>query len=225
MDLWSKNIKYSWITTKAEKIQKKEIKKGGTGNMADKYPIFKPDGAAGKVLMEWWCGIGGESEVAQDAEHKIDKGSRAELRRCGNLSEVIFVPKFHDLRLKLLKCDVKGRESLACIVGLLAHVKKHDPGKVDDDVHGLEQIIAGQMAEKKSESSESANVSGLRFRRLLKRKNYEEFLIDMRRIIHLLDNKVNIFSLAESVYGWVRNDNIKKQWAYAYYSKAPSAEK
>ncbi len=193
--------------------------------MADRYPIFKPDGEAGKALMDWWRSIGGKTDAPQEAEHKIDKGSRAELRRCGNLSEVIFVPKFHELRLKLLKCDVKNLESIACIAGLLALVRKHGPGKVDNDVRGLEQIIAAQFAEKKSESSKSAKVSGLRFRRLLKCKTHEELLTGMRRIIHLLDNNVNIFSLAESVYGWTRNDTIKKQWAYAYYSKAPADEK
>ncbi len=190
--------------------------------MLSKYPIFAPDKDVGRELMDWWRSIGGETDAPREAEHKIDKGSRAELRRCGTLSEVIFVPKFHELRLKLFKYGIKDKESLACVAGLLAHVRKHVHEQAEDNgnILELEEVIAWQMALSKSKEKDSAIVSGLRFRRLLKCKNHEELLGDMRRIIQLLDKRVNIYSLAESVYRWTWNDTIKKRWAYAYYNKA-----
>lgn len=80
--------------------------------------------------------------------------------------------------------------------------------------------IAEQMATGKPDGS--ARVSGLRFRRLLKVKDQEELFGAMTQVISLVGGTANIQSLAQSVYFW--NDRTRKDWAFEYYSKAPTEQ-
>jgi len=167
--------------------------------MADKeYVDFSPESDAGKILFEWW--------------ESLDKnrGERAQLRRCGNLTEVAFVPSYHYRLLnKLGRVANVSREKLAAVAGILSHVKKHD-GK---------DSFAEQMATPKTGDGKKARVSDLRFRRFLKNEDYEELFPAVIRIVRMLDGKANIFNLANDVYWW--KDRTKKKWAYKYYAKAP----
>jgi CRISPR system Cascade subunit CasB len=74
------------------------------------------------------------------------------------------------------------------------------------------------MAMPKSGST-NARVSGLRFRRLLKVQNNSDLFEPLIRVVRMLDGNVNISSLANSIYWW--NDFTRKDWAFAYYDKAP----
>ena len=96
---------------------------------------------------------------------------------------------------------------MALVAGLAAHVRIDNEGSP----------IAEQMATGHSDGS--ARVSGLRFRRILKMEEQNEFFAGMARIIALLGGTVNLQSLAQSVYFW--NDRTRKTWAFEYYSKAP----
>jgi len=97
---------------------------------------------------------------------------------------------------------------LALITGLAARVK----------INTMENTVPEQMASGKAD--ESARVSGLRFRRLLKVKDPDALFTTLGRVIALLGGAVNLQSLAESVYFW--NDRTRKKWAFEYYAKAPS---
>ena len=149
-----------------------------------------------QALMVWWHGL------------DEDRGERAILRRCSTLSEVFFSPAYHRLRSTVARIGYVDDEGLALVAGLAVRVK-------NDNSTGS---IAEQMATGKPDGS--ARLSGLRFRRLLKVKGREELFGAMNRIIALLGGNVNLQSLAQSVYFW--NDRTRKQWAFDYYSKAPS---
>jgi CRISPR system Cascade subunit CasB len=128
---------------------------------------------------------------------KEDKGGRAELRRAHNPAEVVFLPAYHRL---YGKCDASNinKEALACVAGLCAHVKENRGEK-----------FAEQMA---------ADVSGLRFRKLLAIKDREDLYHAMIRVIRQLGGAVNVVDLAKTVYWW--NEKTKKELAYAYYANA-----
>lgn len=158
---------------------------------------FAPNSDAIDVLLEWWKGL------------DDSRGDRAALRRCHNPTEVAFNPSFHRLRMKFKQFGNVKPESLALIAGILSHVKRNN------DVH-----IAEQMATPKSGGT-SACVSGLRFRRILKVQDNTELFEPLIRIVHMLDGNVNIPVLANSIYWWSTNDFTKKEWAFAYYEKAP----
>ncbi|HQO57806.1 MAG TPA: type I-E CRISPR-associated protein Cse2/CasB [Candidatus Omnitrophota bacterium] len=155
--------------------------------------LFDPGDESGKILFEWW------------EELDNQRGDRARLRRARNPDEVVFIPVYHQLYHRL---RLKDREALACVAGLCAHVKENNSGTT--------------LAEQMAEGDKKAKVSGLRFRRLLKIDEREEMYNFMRRILHLLGNTVDIYSLAKTVYWW--NQKTKKELAYKYYEKAPEKE-
>jgi CRISPR system Cascade subunit CasB len=120
---------------------------------------------------------------------------------------VVFTPSYHRLRQAVCKHGAVHDGGLAVMAGLTAKVKNN----------ATDNTVAEQMATGKGDS---ARVSGLRFRRLLKVKDQEELFTAFGRIIALLGESVNLQSMAQSVYFW--NDITRKQWAFDYYSKAPS---
>jgi CRISPR system Cascade subunit CasB len=165
--------------------------------MSNSYLRFDKDSPESQALISWWRLL----------DEK--RGDRAELRRCGTLAEVVFTPAYHRLRQAVCRYGAIHEDGLAAMAGLAAKVK----------TNVAENSIAEQMASGKGDSAR-ARVSGLRFRRLLKAKDQEELFTSMGRVIALLDESVNLLSMAQSVYFW--NDRTRKQWAFDYYSKAPS---
>lgn len=160
------------------------------------YLRFGDDSPETQALTSWWRGL------------DEDRGERAILRRCATLSEVVFSPAYHRLRSSVARIGFVKDEGLALVAGLAVRVKNNE--KIGS--------IAEQMATGKPDGS--ARVSGLRFRRLLKVKGHEELFAAMNRVVAQLGGNVNLQSLAQSVYFW--NDSTRKQWAFDYYSKAPS---
>jgi CRISPR system Cascade subunit CasB len=163
--------------------------------MSSSYLRFEKDSPEYQSLAFWW------------RELDKNRGERAVLRRCRELTDVGFSPAYHRLRLAVSKFGYVDDDGLALAAGLGARVK--------DDVPG--SSIAEQMATGKADGS--ARVSGLRFRRLLKVKEREELFTIMTRIIALLGSAVSLHSLVQSVYFW--NDRTRKLWAFDYYSKSP----
>ena len=165
--------------------------------MSTSYLRFDKDSPEQQALVAWW------------RELDNNRGERAALRRSAALAEVAFSPAYHRLRLAVGRFGAVDYEGLALVAGLAARVK----------IDGEGSTIAEQMATGKVDGS--ARVSGLRFRRLLKVKENEVLFSSMTRIIALLGGTVNLQSLARSVYLWDdRYIDIRKKWAFEYYSKA-----
>lgn len=160
---------------------------------------FSENQNAREVLLDWW--------------QRLDqaRGDRAELRRAATPTEVVFCPAYHRLLYALKRLAPLSPESLAVIAGVLSHVKKHD-GR---------SPFAVQMATSKS-GNNRVPVSDLRFRRLLKIADRSELYQPLIRTVHLLDDQANLTSLADDIYFW--GDRVRKNWAYAYYDKAPSED-
>lgn len=165
--------------------------------MSTSYLRFDKDSPELQALDVWW-------RLLDD-----NRGDRAELRRCGTLAEVVFTPAYHRLRQIVRRSGEVQDDGLALVAGLAARVKNNV----------MDHTVAEQMATGKLDGG-SARVSGLRFRRLLKVKDREDFFTAMGRVIALLGGVVNLQSLAQSAYFW--NDRTRKQWAFDYYSQAPS---
>ncbi len=169
--------------------------------MSTTYLKFDKDSPEMQALFAWWEAL------------KDNRGDRAELRRCATLAEVAFTPAYHRLRLTLGKFGAVNADALALVAGLVARVKNNIAG----------DTLAEQMATGKPDGS--AQVSGLRFRRLLKAKEPDELFTAMGHIVALLGSSANLQSLARSVYLWNdRYTDIRKEWAFEYYSKTPSEQ-
>jgi len=161
-----------------------------------KYLRFSQGSPESKVLLGWWRGL------------ENNRGDRAALRRCRSLTEVVFVPSYHRLRQELLSLGSVDSEGLAIVAGLAARVKENNN----------QYTIANQMA--LHVAGGTAKVSGLRFRRLLKIQDRDKLYPAMIRIVALLNNPLNLVNLANSIYWW--NDLTRKNWAFDYYTNAPS---
>ena len=150
--------------------------------------IFKDDRKESEILLRWWQSL------------LEDKGARAELRRCHELTEIFMQPAFYRLFNSLKNFGDIFEDGLAVVAGLLSHVKKTIPTIK----------ISAQMSQ-----GEKPVISDLRFRKLLKIQNHSELYPAMIRIIKHLDGTVNIIDLSNSVYFW--NDRTKKESAFNYY--------
>ena len=164
--------------------------------MGASYLGFNKDSDELKEFIAWWEWL---SE---------NRGDRAVLRRCGMLAEVVLTPAYHRLRQAVARSGSVYDDGLALLAVIAAKVKTHAPGN----------SIAEQMATGKPDGS--ARVSGLRFRRLVKAKDHESLFTPLGRVIALLGGEANLESLARSIYFW--NDRSRKDWAFDYYTKAPS---
>jgi CRISPR system Cascade subunit CasB len=164
----------------------------------NKKTVGDPRGPQAAVL-EWW-------KTLED-----NKGGRAELRRAKKLEQVFYSPQFHGLYRKISPIGWRNEKKIALMAGVLAHIRSD----------AASQSVATQMAAP-GKSGSKAVLSGLRFRRLLQHDSPEELYIPIIRIIRLLDKKINIADLAQSLYWW--NSRTKMDWSLSYYGKAPGEE-
>ena len=153
-------------------------------------------------IYEWWQGLD---------EYR---GDRARIRRCRSIDDVLLAEGYHKVRNQLRRQGIgfgKKRDiQLAFTVGLLAHVR-------DDMPEG--PSLPERMAKPRSDESDRARVTGLRFRRLLRHESREALYEPMIRVIRMLDRTANVRSLAGELFFWTPEN--RKDWARTYYENAP----
>jgi len=150
-----------------------------------------------ELVAEWWIKL------------VDDRGARAELRRAKTLTEIALTPTFHTLYRRLGASNWRDPGRIALVAGVLAQV----------DTDNDRTKFAEQLAQ--SEHRDKAPMSGLRFRRLLQQDDADALFIAMRRAVLLLNKKANVRDLATGLYYW-NSDRTRREWALAYYDKAPA---
>jgi len=173
---------------------------------------FSRNDQARTILHEWW----------QSLEEQ--RGERARLRRCKRVDDVVFCPAYHRLLHRLLQAGYKvSRERLAAVAGLLSHVKEDRVGPADPKGEATRRTsgmanIADRMAT--AHQGEPPAVSEIRFRKLLETTDFRDIFVPMVRVLQLLNGAAELHSLADSILWW--GDNVRKQWAYAYFARLDS---
>ncbi len=203
--------------------------------MADKKGIrFHPRSGPGKELKKWHASL------------ENNRGDRAALRKCASPADVVFVPAYHALFQDMAEVgkaavetgetswtwpglEHRLRERLPAIAGLIALVKDEEPRtkeeesaaspEEDDTEKAITRRNLPQQMGSERTSGAGPVVSGLRFRRLLKCQTLEELYPMLRRTLPLLNNRADLYSLANDVLYW--SEDVRKQWAYDYYEAAP----
>lgn len=169
-------------------------------------------------IYEWWKSFQPEKnkeKVAQDSadkEFRNTSGDRANLRRARNPDMVAMQCSYLNLYHAIAKEDisdyVKKRlgDRLPLVAGILSHVKENQEESV--------AIVMGKSPRQNPDGS--ALVSDLRFRRLMKTYDDDDSLyIMMIRMVRMMECKVNVKDMAESLFFW--NDMTRKRWASRYY--------
>lgn len=169
--------------------------------MESSYQRGLPD-AVGKVFFTWWRKI--SSDQAQGAL----KADRAVLRRAGSLTAVACTPAYQRIYREMAASNENKpwqpyqQERIAALVALAAHVK-------ETNLMSLPQAMSYDP-----EKLGRNPVSELRFRRLLDSPDTESLFNGIRRILPLIDHRVNPSRLADDIFSW--GDAVKKTWAYSY---------
>jgi CRISPR system Cascade subunit CasB len=117
------------------------------------------------------------------------------------------------LRPELRSDDPRVRRNLAALAGLAARVREHIAG----------MPLARQMGTSGArQGAAKPAVSEHRFRRLLTTASLEDRYAQLSRVIHLLGDRVDLLSLADAIYDWDDDPDLRQHWAYDYYQAAIS---
>lgn len=165
---------------------------------------FSRDNAYGTILLNWW-------QKLED-----DRASRAILRRAPTVTAVALSAPYQRLyrRFQTAGWNADGvstrDDRLAAIVGLLAHVTQDQPGS------------PAEAMSDRPRGEDRPQVSELRFVRLLESPDVESLYLGMRRVLPLMEHRIDIIALANDILHW--GDRVKKNWAYTYNWPARSAD-
>jgi CRISPR system Cascade subunit CasB len=166
-----------------------------------------PEGARG-VFAKWWHGLTSETASGQA------RADRAVLRRAGSLTAVACTAAYQRVYAEMLAgCDPADRwpsykqERIAALVALAAHLKPSASTS-------LPQTSLPQAMGPRGDGTERNPVSELRFLRLLDAPDIEALFTGLRRVLPLVEHKVDPFSMADDIFAW--GDRVKKDWAYSY---------
>ncbi|HKK05949.1 MAG TPA: type I-E CRISPR-associated protein Cse2/CasB [Gammaproteobacteria bacterium] len=175
------------------------------------------------AVFDWWAKLSGHGTAwdGQSLDTGWPAGVRAVLRRARAPDDALLSEGFRHLWFALPESRRKPWEMTAwgCIAAVLAEVRTHQPG--------IE--FAAAMGGEVEKGAGKPRVSELRFSQLQHSNDLNELQRRMRRMVHLLDEKVNVLSLADGILHWQREHagyvdvapdrRLPVRWATAYFSE------
>lgn len=169
--------------------------------------IYLKEPETRKILHKWWNSL------------EENRGARARLRRAERPDDVLLTEPFFQFLQKMPVCwsEPTNLAASAVVAAALAHVKDNNE----------DNSFAAQLAMPKK-GSEKPCMSELRFQRLQKSSDPDEFFRRLLRAIQLVENRVNIESLADNILHWMKEYRVgfdrkpEKRlaviWANEYYT-------
>nr|WP_123349043.1 MULTISPECIES: type I-E CRISPR-associated protein Cse2/CasB [unclassified Enterobacter] len=149
---------------------------------------------AQKALLEWFD-ILSDRYASQGGKQINGRAWRAELRRMEPPFGVMMCEGYSVLLRQLsvhMPLSAVNKMALAIFISVAVHIKKHCP----------EGSFAAQLGEKKDEKP---FLSSLRFQRLQQARDPDTFSQQLIRAVKIREDKgVNIISLADSIFLWMR---------------------
>lgn len=140
-----------------------------------------------------------------------DRAGRAELRRCGTVSDVAFVPAYHRLLRRLgSRLALSDARRVAAIAAVLSHVET-EPASGGS--------LARQMGSKVGDKGPA--VSDARFRHLIRSEDPEELLRELVRVVRQLGRVAAVDALFKDLMRW--DEETRMRWARDYYEAALAA--
>ncbi len=182
-------------------------------------------GTERELVREWWQALQpADKSPSQDGgkpNHNFffDRGHRARLRRCTTLADVAQEPAPWVLAKKL-KLHESDNQALLLVAGALAYV-------TDDAKDGM--TLAYLLGVSSAPNGESGKLSEMRFQRLMRLDEPDDFLKQLRRAIDVGGRRADVTVLANDLFAWTaerqytksRSDGMKYRWARDFYLKRP----
>ncbi|VGO07097.1 CRISPR-associated protein, Cse2 family [plant metagenome] len=153
----------------------------------------------------------------------LGRKARAELRRCPDVQALLMEAATYRLSDHLLKLEKEkafprfndDHAAVALVAGVLAHVR--------EDLGNKASLPAALGSTKESERP---LLSQMRFQRLLRTRNVDDFYRQLVRAVKLADNKADVAVLANDILAWHceqhqalpdPNHRLHSRWARDYY--------
>ena len=147
------------------------------------------------------------------------RGERARLRRAATIERAAMAPAFHDLLRSIereiaesgsgVRIDERRLGDLAVVAALAAAAEEDDPS-----------TSLGRALGQSKQGSAAPRVSPARFRRLVETVELGDRFHQLRRLLPLVEKRVNLAQLAAAVSDWT--PRRRRQLAYDYYHTAPA---
>jgi len=180
--------------------------------------------SAQQTVLRWWQRLCGEEATGQSGQlPPYPAGVRAILRRAEAPDAALLTEGFRHLWLALPGRWRRPADMRAwgCVAAALAEVRRHDSTRE----------FAAAMAQPRDDTPGAGKprVSELRFAQLQRSADLDELLRRTRRVLRLLDQHVNVLSLADSLLHWHREKGgdlsprpdrrLAVRWATAYFEE------
>ncbi|MFP4237149.1 MAG: type I-E CRISPR-associated protein Cse2/CasB [Desulfonatronovibrio sp.] len=177
-----------------------------------------------KAVHEWWVRLAGDPSLQNKDLKPWPNSHRAILRRAHTPEDALLSDGFRNLWFALPAEQRKpwDMQAWGCVSVVLADVKSDDP----------ELEFAACLAREHKSHGEGTGkpcVSELRFAQLQRSNDLNELQRRMRRLISLVDGKINILSLADGILQWHREKmgyfeprperRLSVRWANAYFTE------
>lgn len=176
---------------------------------------FLKDAETRARLITWWNSL------------KHNRGDRARLRRAQRPEDVLLTEAFFHFLQQMPETWAEPKEltASAIVAAILSHVEEPQ-----DDA----KSFIAHLASPKKAGDKKPRMSELRFQRLQKSRDPEEFFTSLLRAIHLSESKADVLSLSESILHWLSEynngpvrdpqDRISVIWAIDYYTALPKTK-
>lgn len=175
------------------------------------------------AVFDWWAKLAGHPVAwkGNALQTAWPAALRAVLRRARTPDDALLTEGFRHLWFALPERQRKpwNMAPWGCVAAVLAEVRTHQPG--------IE--FAAAMAQETEKGAGKPRVSELRFSQLQHSNDLAELHRRMRRMVHLLDEKVNVLSLADGILHWHREQSgfvdvapdrrLPVRWATAYFTE------
>lgn len=155
-----------------------------------------------------------------DRTRSVSRAARARLRRCAEPLDAFAERGAHELLDATREARTADdaymprEEEILALAPLLAWVEEHDGAR----------SLPAQLAQTRESGQDRPMLSELRFKRLLS-ANGPELFTELRRALQLIGKRANVLSLAEAACDWNlehRGADLRRRWAYDYYSSLPA---
>lgn len=154
------------------------------------------------ACLDWW------RELASRP------GDRAALRRAATVNDALMVPSAHHLAHRVRSAGMRSPRRVALLAALLAQARSCE---TEGDP------LAMRLGKK---DGNRAAFSESRFRRLLRASDDDDLLLQLRRAIRMLDDRIHLPSLTDAIRFWSfdsgKQVRTMTEWACDYYASAPA---
>jgi len=200
--------------------------------------MSKPDGrtvAIGRICRDWWCALAAiDPKTGKEIDGKdVNRAELARLRRIctddrtgGETVDTSYaiqqfaygqlLRRLHPIARSAFRgprADLEFEEAVAVVAATLARVRED----TRPNVKVAERLGLGKDGKAVTDDEAARVMSVLRFKHLVRTRDWPGLLDHGRRIVLLLDRDVSVADLGASLLLWNASPKVIRDWSFAYF--------